>query len=120
MMPPFRTLIVGNRRPRDTPLLAVEFDAAVDSMRVAAHDDAYVVGNCARAATQRRSTPERPMLTIALAGTFAASLAAPLRAELATPGEFIVADEAAIVDKLADVDVLVTMAFTRAMGMAGW
>jgi phosphoglycerate dehydrogenase-like enzyme len=58
------------------------------------------------------------MLTVALAGTFASSLAAPLRAELATPGELIVADEATVVDKLADVDVLVTMAFTRAMGMA--
>jgi hypothetical protein len=58
------------------------------------------------------------MLTVALAGTFASSLAAPLRAELATPGELIVADEAEIVDRLADVDVLVTMAFTRAMGTA--
>jgi phosphoglycerate dehydrogenase-like enzyme len=58
------------------------------------------------------------MLTVALAGTFAASLAAPLRAELGIPGELIVADEAAIVDMLPGVDVLVTMAFTRAMGTA--
>ena len=58
------------------------------------------------------------MLTVALAGTFAASLAAPLRAEPGMPGELIVADEAAIVEKLPGVDVLVTMAFTRAMGTA--
>jgi phosphoglycerate dehydrogenase-like enzyme len=58
------------------------------------------------------------MLTVALAGTFAASLAAPLRVELAMPGELIVADESTIVNALPDVDVLVTMAFTRAMGSA--
>src|SRR6266513_1295675 len=61
---------------------------------------------------------EGRMLTIALAGSFAASLEAPLRAELGIPCELIVADEASIVAKLGDVDVLITMAFTPAMGAA--
>jgi len=58
------------------------------------------------------------MLTVALAGTFAASLEAPLRAELGVPCEILVADESAIVGKLSDVDVLVTMSFTSEMGAA--
>jgi phosphoglycerate dehydrogenase-like enzyme len=58
------------------------------------------------------------MLTVALAGTFAGSLEAPLRAQLGVPCEIVVADERAIVGKLGDVDVLVTMAFTREMGAA--
>ena len=56
------------------------------------------------------------MLTVALAGTFAASLEEPLRAELGMPCELVAADEAAIVSKLSEVDVLITMAFTSAMG----
>src|SRR2546428_11013208 len=58
------------------------------------------------------------MLAVAFAGTFAASLEAPVRAHLGIPCEVVVADEAGIVGKLADVDVLVTMGFTRAMGAA--
>jgi phosphoglycerate dehydrogenase-like enzyme len=58
------------------------------------------------------------MLTIALAGTFAASLEASLRAQLRMPCQIVVADEAAIVSKLGDVDVLVTMSFTRQMAAA--
>jgi phosphoglycerate dehydrogenase-like enzyme len=58
------------------------------------------------------------MLTVALAGTFAGSLEAPLRAQLGVPCEIVVADERAIVGKLGDVDVLVTMSFTREMGAA--
>ena len=58
------------------------------------------------------------MLTVAVAGTFAASLETQLRAELGIPCELIVADEASVVDKLAEVDVLVTMAFTPAMAAA--
>ena len=58
------------------------------------------------------------MLTVALAGTFAGSLEAPLRAQLGVPCEIMVADERAIVGKLGDVDVLVTMSFTREMGAA--
>ena len=53
-----------------------------------------------------------------MAGTFAASLEAALRAELRVPCTLVVADERAIVGRLADVDVLVTMAFTRDMGVA--
>ena len=53
-----------------------------------------------------------------MAGTFAASLEAALRAELRVPSTLVVADERTIVARLADVDVLVTMAFTREMGAA--
>src|SRR5262249_4739446 len=59
---------------------------------------------------------EAAMLTIGFAGTFAASLAEPVRAHLEMPCDAIVADEAEIVSRLADVDVLVTLAFTREMG----
>jgi len=58
------------------------------------------------------------MLAVAFAGTFAASLEAPVRAHLGLPCEVVVADEAGIVGKLGGVDVLVTMAFTREMGAA--
>jgi phosphoglycerate dehydrogenase-like enzyme len=58
------------------------------------------------------------MLVVAMAGTFASSLEASLRAALRAPCEIIVGDEAQIAAKLDRVDVLVTMAFTRAMGAA--
>src|SRR2546423_3435679 len=59
------------------------------------------------------------MLTVAFAGPFAASLAPPVQAHLGIPCDIRVTDEARIVDKLGDVDVLVAMAFTREMAMAG-
>jgi len=58
------------------------------------------------------------VLTIAFAGTFAAHFEEPVRARLETPCDVIVADEAAIVSRLASVDVLITLAFTRDMGAA--
>jgi phosphoglycerate dehydrogenase-like enzyme len=58
------------------------------------------------------------MLTVGVVGTFAASLEAPLRAAIGAPIELIVGDEVSIVPKLGAVDVLVTMAFTPAMGAA--
>ena len=58
------------------------------------------------------------MLTVAFAGTFAASLAPPVRAHLGIACDIRVSDEAGIVDKLEDVDVLVAMAFTREMAAA--
>ena len=58
------------------------------------------------------------MLTVAFAGTFAASLAPPVQAHLGIPCDIRVTDEARIVDKLGDVDVLVAMAFTREMAAA--
>ena len=58
------------------------------------------------------------MLGIGFAGTFAASLERPVRAQLNVPCNIIVADEAGIVSQLSDVDVLVTMGFTREMGEA--
>jgi phosphoglycerate dehydrogenase-like enzyme len=58
------------------------------------------------------------MLGIGFAGTFAATLEKPVRAHLDIPCDVVVADEAAIVSKLQDVDVLITLAFSREMGAA--
>ncbi len=55
---------------------------------------------------------------VAFAGTFAGTLAQPVQARLNVPCEVIRADEAEIIPRLADVDVLVTMAFTREMASA--
>ena len=55
------------------------------------------------------------MLRVAFAGTFAASLEEPVRRCLTTPSELIVADEAGIVGRLADIDVLVTLVLTPEM-----
>src|SRR5437667_9029850 len=58
------------------------------------------------------------MLRVAFAGTSAATLEPAVRSHLAVPCEVVVGDEAGIVGKLGDVDVLVTMAFTREMAAA--
>jgi phosphoglycerate dehydrogenase-like enzyme len=58
------------------------------------------------------------MLRIAFAGTFAATFAERVRAGLDMPCEIVVADERDIVPRLGDVDVLVTLAFTREMAEA--
>jgi phosphoglycerate dehydrogenase-like enzyme len=58
------------------------------------------------------------MIRVAFAGTFAARLEGRVRAHLALPCEVIVDDERAIVARLAGVDVLVTLAFTREMAAA--
>jgi phosphoglycerate dehydrogenase-like enzyme len=55
---------------------------------------------------------------VAFAGTFACTLAHPVQARLGVPCDVILADEADIVSRLGDVDVLVTMAFTREMAGA--
>src|SRR4029079_18349933 len=55
------------------------------------------------------------MLRIAFAGTFAATLEPAVRAQLTLPCEIILADEASVAGKLGDVDVLVSLAFTREM-----
>jgi phosphoglycerate dehydrogenase-like enzyme len=58
------------------------------------------------------------MLAIASAGVFSARLEEPVRARLDMPCEVVVADEAGIVSKLADIDILITLAFSREMGTA--
>jgi phosphoglycerate dehydrogenase-like enzyme len=58
------------------------------------------------------------MLRVAFAGTFAASLEPRVRAHLTVPCDVLLADETAIVGKLGEVDVLVTLAFTREMAAA--
>lgn len=58
------------------------------------------------------------MLRIAFAGTFAGSLEPRVRDHLATPCDVIRDDERGIVSRLADVDVLIALAFTPEMGAA--
>jgi phosphoglycerate dehydrogenase-like enzyme len=58
------------------------------------------------------------MMKVAFAGSFAARLAEPVRARLSLPCEVIVDDEAGIVARLADVDVLVSMGFSARMAEA--
>jgi phosphoglycerate dehydrogenase-like enzyme len=57
-------------------------------------------------------------LRVAFAGTFAVRLEEPVRARLDIPCDLIAGDEGGIASRLADVDVLVTLAFTPAMGAA--
>ncbi len=58
-------------------------------------------------------------MKVAFAGAFAARLVEPVRARLAMPCELIADDdEASILPRLADADVLVSMGFTAAMAAA--
>ena len=52
------------------------------------------------------------VMKVAFAGAFAAQMAEPVRARCPLPCEVIVDDEAGIVPRLADVDVLVSMGFS--------
>ena len=58
------------------------------------------------------------MLRIAFAGTFAGRLEPRVRAHLEIPCDVVVVDETAVLAELVDVDVLVSLAFTREMGSA--
>ena len=58
------------------------------------------------------------MLHVAFAGTFSATLEPSVRARLAMPCDVILGDEVGIVARLSEVDVLVTLAFTREMAAA--
>jgi phosphoglycerate dehydrogenase-like enzyme len=58
------------------------------------------------------------MLRVAFAGTFSATLEPAVRARLQTPCDVVLADETAIVPRLADADVLVTLVFNREMAAA--
>ena len=57
-------------------------------------------------------------MKVAFAGAFAAQMAEPVRARLSLPCEVVVDDEAGIVPRLADVDVLVSMGFSGRMAAA--
>lgn len=65
-----------------------------------------------------RTTVVQPRLRIAFAGAFAVRLEERVRALLDVPCDVIRADEVEIISQLPKVDVLVTMAFTPAMGEA--
>jgi phosphoglycerate dehydrogenase-like enzyme len=58
------------------------------------------------------------MLQIAFAGTFSSTLEPSVRARLEVPCAVVVADETGIVSRLSDVDVLVSLVFSREMGAA--
>ena len=55
-------------------------------------------------------------MKVAFAGVFAAQIAEPVRARLPVPCDVVVDDEPAIVARLGDVDVLVSMGFTPRHG----
>ncbi|HZX83717.1 MAG TPA: hypothetical protein VFF19_09150, partial [Reyranella sp.] len=58
-------------------------------------------------------------MKIAFAGFFAIRLAELVRSHLSIPCEVIEGDEEAILPRLADADVLVSMGFTPPMAEAG-
>jgi phosphoglycerate dehydrogenase-like enzyme len=58
------------------------------------------------------------MLRVAFAGTFARSIEGRVRAHLELPCDIVAVDEAGVVPKVSDVDVLVTMVFTAEMAAA--
>lgn len=58
-------------------------------------------------------------MNVAFAGSFAVRLAEPVKAQLAFPCDVIADDEARIVPRLGDRDVLVSMGFTQEMAEAG-
>jgi phosphoglycerate dehydrogenase-like enzyme len=57
-------------------------------------------------------------MKVAFAGSFARQLAEPVRDRLTLPCEMMVGDEASIIPRLAEVDVLVSMAFSADMAEA--
>ncbi|HET8575584.1 MAG TPA: 2-hydroxyacid dehydrogenase [Methylomirabilota bacterium] len=57
-------------------------------------------------------------MRVAFAGSFSVRLADRVQAHLAAPCDVMLADEAGIAARLGEVDVLVTMAFTREMAAA--
>src|SRR5881628_3314463 len=65
-----------------------------------------------------RSRKGPAMMRVAFAGTFAARLEHRVRARMGIPCDIVAADEVEIVPRLPDVDVLVTLAFTREMAAA--
>jgi len=62
--------------------------------------------------------PPLDRLRVAFAGTFAIRLADEVRARLTTPAEVILGTESEIAARMAGVDALVSLAFTREMGAA--
>ncbi len=58
------------------------------------------------------------MLRVAFVGTLAASFADRVRAHLAVPCDIVLTDEREAASRLPEVDVLVTLVFTAAMGAA--
>jgi phosphoglycerate dehydrogenase-like enzyme len=58
------------------------------------------------------------VLRVGFVGPLAASFAERVRAHLAVPADFVLTDEAEVASRLPELDVLVTLLFTAAMGEA--
>ena len=85
----------------------------------AARHGHYLSSNCVAAGgAPKMRTGRIAMLQVAFAGTFSSTLEPSVRARLAVPCDIVLGDESGIVARLSDVDVLVTLAFTREMGAA--
>src|SRR5262249_14709040 len=78
----------------------------------------YLSSNCISARSRRGCWGRIAMLQIAFAGTFSSTLEPSVRARLEVPCAVIVADEVGIISRLSDVDVLVSLVFSREMGAA--
>jgi phosphoglycerate dehydrogenase-like enzyme len=59
-----------------------------------------------------------PKLRVAFAGTFASTLVDPVKARLRVPCDVVVESESGVVSHMAEIDALVSLAFTPAMGAA--
>jgi phosphoglycerate dehydrogenase-like enzyme len=57
-------------------------------------------------------------MLVAFAGTFSATLEPAVRARLTIPCDVVLGDESAIIERLAEVDVLVSLVFTHEMAAA--
>src|SRR5580692_1955439 len=58
------------------------------------------------------------MLRVAFVGALSASFAESVRARLSVPCDLLITDETGVVSLLPEIDVLVTLVFTPAMGVA--
>jgi phosphoglycerate dehydrogenase-like enzyme len=73
------------------------------------------VGSAHEDGAAMTARPPRDALRVAFAGTFASRLADEVRARLTMPAEIVLGSEAGIAARMAGVDALVSLAFTREM-----
>src|SRR5262249_14233772 len=108
--PPYGSLrsitshVIAPRAPRRHCLSVVYADRTPRGLTAERRDEAM------------STTVVQPMLRIAFAGAFAVRLEERVRAPLDVQCDIIRADEVEIISHLPEVDVLVSMAFTPAMG----
>src|SRR5262245_22605485 len=93
------------------------FGGMIHNLPAARHRH-YLSSNCISARSRRGCWGRIAMLQVAFAGRFASTLEPSVRARLAVTCAVIVADEVGIISRLSDVDVLVSLVFSREMGAA--